>query len=197
MSENNDLKWSDPEVIDALKSGNAAEFADLVVTYQERLIIAACSILDSPEDAEEAVQDSFLKAYHALEDFRNESHIFTWLYRITLNQAKNRQLQLKKEFKLQSLQKLINTVDSSCLHIPVSQQPHNMFYDQEIDCILKKIIAQLPRAMRSCAELRFINEYGYEEIAKIVKCPPGTVKSRLARARNRIKASAKKYQKEL
>jgi len=199
MSSIKDLQWDLPAIVDKIKSGENSDFNDLADFYRIKLVRLANSLLDSNSDAEEVVQDATLSAYRNLPKFRCEAHIYTWLYRIVVNQANNRKKQLKKHKKLQSLQQLPEFCHTHEPHlqVPDSQLPHYRMYQREFRQTMLKLINQLPPPMQTVSRLRFIEQYSYEEIARTLHCAPGTVKSRLSRARQLIKYLIIKHQDDL
>ena len=190
MKSIKNLQWEHSATVDQIKSGKSSDFNNLADLYRQKLLQLANSLLDSNSDAEEVVQDATLRAYHNLPNFRCESHIYTWLYRIVINQARNRRKQLKKMQPLQQLPEYH-------LQAPDSHLPHNRIYQQEFRQTMLKIIAQLPQSMQVVARLRFVEQYSYEKIARTLHCAPGTVKSRLSRARQLIKYLIIKHQDDL
>lgn len=199
MSSIKDLQGDPPAIANKIQSSTDSEFNDLADFYYTRLVRLANLFLDSIPDAEEVVQDAALRAYRGLPKFRYEAHISTWLYRIVINQANNRRKQLKKYNIQQSLEQL-SAISSECepaLQVPESQLPYYRIYRREFMQTMHNIINQLPYSMQTVARLRFIEQYSYAAIARKLHCAPGTVKSRLSRARQLIKYLMIKHQDDL
>lgn len=171
-------------------------FDDIADYYYERLLMAAKAILRTKSDAEETVQDALLRAYHALPYFRNESHIFTWLYRIVINHAKSRKRQIDHKIPVIGLNKILNInltpTDQSVCCSPVYLPFYNLCR-REIAELVCKEIARLPGNMRQTAYLRYIKSFSYQQIARKMNCSVGTVKSRMARARKILQKKLAPY----
>ena len=171
-------------------------FDELANYYYEHLLKAAQAVLRSRSDAEETVQDTLLRAYHALPYFRNDSHIFTWLYRIVINQAKSRKRQNDHKIQNIGLKKILNinliSSERSCVCSPV-YLPFYHLCRREIAELLLKEISRLPANMRKTAYLRYIKSFSYQQIARKMNCSVGTVKSRMARARKILQKKLAPY----
>ena len=179
---------------------NKCAFDDIADYYYDRLLKAASSILHSQSDAEETVQDALLRAYRALPYFRNEANIFTWLYRIVLNQAKSRKQQNVHKLPDMGLKKILNINLISPMQSGYCSPVYLPFYHlcrRELMALVLKEIALLPESMKQTAYLRYIKSYNYPQIAKTLHCSNGTVKSRLARARKILQKKLAPYRYDL
>ncbi|MEO7623894.1 MAG: RNA polymerase sigma factor RpoE, partial [Gallionella sp.] len=159
----------------------------LVSKYQRKLGRLISRFVRDPAEAEDVTQDAFIKAYRALPGFRGESAFYTWLYRIGINTAKNYLLATKRRaptstsfdaeesesFEEASLLREVNT-------------PENELMSKQVVGVVQASLQQLPEDLRSALTLREIEGLSYEEIASVMNCPIGTVRSRIFRAREAI-----------
>ncbi|MFM8454296.1 MAG: sigma-70 family RNA polymerase sigma factor, partial [Gammaproteobacteria bacterium] len=159
---------------------------DLIVSkYQIRIYKIILKYIDNGSEALDVMQEAFLKAYQAMEFFRGESSLYTWLYRIAVNTAKNYTISNSKNSKTQSLDdemdfsiKKSNPKDSA--------SPENLLARDELEKILFEAIETLPQELKTAILLRELGGKSYEDISVIMDCPVGTVRSRIFRARETI-----------
>ncbi|MDD3118335.1 MAG: sigma-70 family RNA polymerase sigma factor [Victivallales bacterium] len=184
----------DRKLIAEFKSGNKKVFEVLVETYSAKLFQVAYGLLGSHEDAEEVVQDAFVRAFRALDKFRGESSLETWLHRIVVNLSRNRyhwnrrrgsELNLSISGHMPGLDDSDNPEDMS---IPdESQTPDGQLENNELECLVEKGIEDLPDNVRETMILRHVREMSYDDIAATLQCKIGTVKSRIARGREMLR----------
>lgn len=165
MSEKTDF-----ELVEAFKNGDVSGFNELVRRYQEKLYWNARRIIGRHEDADDVVQDVFVKVYEGLKDFRGESNFYTWLYRITINISLNalRKKRFKDFIPYDHIMEEIFRDDSKIVD-PLEQQ--------EYETILERAIKQLPAKQKVVFNMRYYDELPYEEIAKILKKSVGGSKA--------------------
>ena len=176
------------------------DFIDIIQLKREQLTAVAAAIVQTREDAEDVVQTALVKAYDSLKYFRNESQIFTWVYRIVINEAKNKYFQSKRFQGNVALDNLLNVDLSLSTEIPsssIASLPYCHLCRRELYKLLLRGVRSLPHNMRKAVYLRFFKDYSYEEIAARLHCSIGTVKSRLARGRSQLKKYLQQYQSEL
>lgn len=172
--------------------GDKAAFAILMLKYQGRISNVVSRYANNQSEIFDISQESFFKAYKAMAGFRGESSFYTWLYRIAMNTAKNNLERKKMRF----VDVDVNAVDVR--KTPMSFQssdfspPEEVLIQEELGLIISQAIEQLPEKLRTPFIL-FENEgHSYIEIAQIMSCPIGTVRSRLYRARKKIESQLEK-----
>jgi RNA polymerase sigma-70 factor (ECF subfamily) len=157
-----------------------------VLKYQHRIVHLVNRYVKDPSEAQDVAQDTFLKAYRALGDFRGESAFYTWLYRIAINTAKNYLLSRSRryfdyEVDIQDAEQVENAAQLKDL-----DSPDNLLMNDQIIQVITAAIETLPEEMRIAISLRELEGMSYEEIAEAMDCPIGTVRSRIFRAREAI-----------
>lgn len=171
----------DHELVERARAGERAAFDLLVARYQRRLLRLVLRLLRDQAEAEDVVQETFLKAYRALPRFRGEAAFYTWLYRIALNGARNAILRRRLRGAPQG-------VVPSQLPAPLPEigTPESMLLSKQVMLAIDAALEALPLELRTAIVLREIEGLSYEEIAQIMECPLGTVRSRIFRAREAI-----------
>ena len=187
-------KTRDEALLKAFRSGDDTAFDGLIGLYSAKLYKVAYAILGSRQDAEEVVQDTFLRAYRALQAFRGDSSLETWLHRITLNLARNKyQWNHRRGSGLNvSLTAGDGPDDDSGpgneQDVPDRRMEPDLVLEQnEIGTNIMKALNSLPDNLRETMVLRHVNDMPYEEIAQKLDCKVGTVKSRLSRGREMLR----------
>lgn len=177
----------DQQLVERVQNGDKQAFDLLVIKYQRKLARLLSHFIRDAAEVEDVTQEAFIKAYRALPSFRGDSAFYTWLYRIGINTAKNflvsqgRKVQIlegvdgedAEDFEDNSLLKEVNTPESELISKQIAQT-------------VSKSLDSLPEELRSAIVLREIDGLSYEEIANIMNCPIGTVRSRIFRAREAI-----------
>jgi RNA polymerase sigma-70 factor (ECF subfamily) len=169
-----------------VQQGDKTAFDLLVLKYQHRIVHLVNRYVKDPSEAQDVAQDTFLKAYRALGDFRGESAFYTWLYRIAINTAKNYLLSRSRryfdyEVDIQDAEQVENAAQLKDL-----DSPDNLLMNDQIIQVITAAIETLPEEMRIAISLRELEGMSYEEIAEAMDCPIGTVRSRIFRAREAI-----------
>ncbi len=179
-------KNPDKVLVRRVQQGEKEAFDLLVLKYQHRLIKLISRYIRDSAEVYDVAQDSFLKAYRALPNFRGDSAFYTWLYRIAINTAKNHLVS-------QSRRPPDSDVDSSEAEqfdgesdLKEYATPERMLLKEEIERTVIDAIDQLPPDLRTAITLRELEGMSYEEIAQTMDCPIGTVRSRIFRAREAI-----------
>ncbi len=180
----------DLSLIDRFKGGDQSAFEQLVLKYQDKIYNLCRYMLGNTHDAEDAAQDTFIKAYRNLNNFRPEASFYTWLYRIAVNTC----LDYKKRPFFESLFRKSDEDEDYILE-PVSDEPspEKLYESKQIGLALLKSIGQLPLKLRTVIILKEIEGLSYEEIAEVLDISVGTVKSRISRAREELKVLMKNY----
>ncbi len=179
-------KNPDKVLVRRVQQGEKEAFDLLVLKYQHRLIKLISRYIRDSAEVYDVAQESFLKAYRALPNFRGDSAFYTWLYRIAINTAKNHLVS-------QSRRPPDSDVDSSEAEqfdgeseLKEYATPERMLLKEEIERTVIDAIEQLPPDLRTAITLRELEGMSYEEIAQTMDCPIGTVRSRIFRAREAI-----------
>ena len=179
----------DTTLISRFKNGDKSAFEEIVVKYKDKIYNLCRHMLRDPQNAEDAAQDVFLKAYQALPKFQPEASLYTWLYRIATNTC----IDYKRKPLLESLfggpegeERIIHDRASD------EPSPERLYESKEIDRALHECLEKLSPKLRAIIILLEIEELSYEEIAETLDISLGTVKSRIARAREDLKKSMKK-----
>lgn len=191
------MKISDNEIIDAFKKGDTAIYTKLIERHFNKAYQIAYGILRQHEDAEEVVQDSFVKMHKVLHDFRGDSHFTTWMYRIVTNYAKNRYRWNKRRGskKNVSINAPIDGGDSGdlVLELPGKEMnPNKASSYNELEKGVYQHLQDISPLYREVLILRNLDGLSYEEISTILDCKIGTVKSRIARGRDELRRRLKK-----
>ena len=179
----------DQQLVERAQRGDKRAFELLVLKYQRKLGRLLSRLVRDPGEVEDVTQEAFIKAYRALPNFRGESAFYTWLYRIAINTAKNylvalgRRAPTSTEFDHEEAESF---EDAEALRD--SATPEGELLGREIAATVNKAMEALPDDLRTAITLREIEGLSYEEIATVMNCPIGTVRSRILRAREAIAA---------
>jgi len=177
----------DAELVKAFQSGNRAAFDKLVLRHKDRVFNLCYRFMGDYQEADDSAQDVFVKVFRSLKRFRLESSFSTWLYRIAVNTCKNRLKSMEYRFRKKIVQLDSSEVPGECVH-PIktadeSQSPGAELEKKEMLKAVQKAIDSLPAGQKEVVVLRDIEGLSYEEITNITGYKPGTLKSKLARAR--------------
>lgn len=180
---------ADKQLVERVQRGDKKAFDLLVLKYQHRIIKLVSRYIRDPSDAMDVAQDAFLKAYRALPNFRGDSAFYTWLYRIAINTAKN-YLVMQSRHVLEAETTLPSNEESEQFGLESTLKeystPENLLLTDEIQATIVAAIDDLPDDLRTAILLREVEGLSYEEIANVMGCPVGTVRSRIFRAREAI-----------
>jgi RNA polymerase sigma-70 factor (ECF subfamily) len=179
------LSDGDDKLVKRAKKGDSRAFDLLVLKYQGRVAQLVSRYLNQSAEVEDVTQEAFIKAYRALPNFRGDSAFYTWLYRIAANAAKNHLVALgRRPTSDMALD------DSEVFDVPVRlkdhQSPDEVVMGLELEALISRTIEELPVELRAALKLREFEGLSYEEIADVLECPIGTVRSRIFRAREAI-----------
>jgi RNA polymerase sigma-70 factor (ECF subfamily) len=177
----------DQLLVERVRDGDKQAFDMLVAKYQRRLMRLLSRIVHDPAEAEDVVQETFIKAYRALRHFRGDSAFYTWLYRIGINTAKNH-LATQGRRALTSADADHEQAEgfNDGEHLRDINTPESMLASKQIAQTVNAAMDALPVDLRTAIALREIEGLSYEEISDIMACPIGTVRSRIFRAREVI-----------
>ena len=177
----------DQQLVERAQRGDKRAFELLVEKYQRKLARLVSRLVRDPGEVEDVTQEAFIKAYRALPSFRGDSAFYTWLYRIGINTAKNylaalgRRAPTSTDVEAEEAEgfeggELLRDINS----------PESLLLTKEIGNTVNAAIESLPEELRSAIQLRELEGMSYEEIATLMDCPIGTVRSRIFRAREAI-----------
>ena len=180
--------FDEKKLVEQSSSGDREAFRGLVERYQGRVLRLVKNVVRSQEDAEDIVQESFVKAYVSLESFRGQSSFYTWLYRIAFNMA----IDFKRKVARRGGDPVeLKEVDKSkhLGSVPVIELPSDSMTRKEQSHFIMKALSELSEEHRAVVVLREVDGMSYEEIAKITGVTKGTIMSRLHYARKRLQGS--------
>ena len=181
----------DKEIIERVKGGDKKAYDLLVLKYQQRVINLISRFVKNHSDALDVSQETFIKAYRALPNFRGDSAFYTWLYRIAVNTAKNHlTVQSRKITKSDYDVADIEQIEGN-MSLTEQTTPESLLAKDELQETILKTIENLPEDLKSAIMLREIEGLSYEGIAEVMECPVGTVRSRIFRAREMIDSKIK------
>jgi RNA polymerase sigma-70 factor (ECF subfamily) len=181
-------------LVQAAKGGDVAAFEELVKRYDRNVFRIAQHITQNREDAEDVVQDAFLKAYQNLEQFQGQSKFYTWLVRIAVNEALMR-LRRRRPERMVSLDEDVKTEDDSVPREVAdwAPNPEQLYNQSELKDILTRTIQGLPPSFRTVFVLRDVEGLSTEEAAEALDLSIPAVKSRLLRARLQLRERLSRY----
>jgi RNA polymerase sigma factor RpoE len=177
----------DQLLVERAQGGDQHAFDQLVSKYQRKLGRLLSRFIRDPSEVEDVTQEAFIKAYRALPKFRGDSAFYTWLYRIGINTAKNylvsqgRRAPTSTEYDAEEAESFEDASQLRDINTPES-----LLLSKQIGQTVNAAIDALPEELRSAIVLREIEGHSYEEIASMMDCPIGTVRSRIFRAREAV-----------
>ncbi|MFM5642366.1 RNA polymerase sigma factor RpoE [Aeromonas veronii] len=183
MSDQNLL---DEQLVERVQRGDKAAFNLLVKKYQHKVVNLVARYVNNPGDVPDVAQEAFIKAYRALPTFRGESAFYTWLYRIAVNTAKNYLTSQGRRPPSSDVEADEAESYGGGEALQEVSTPENLALTDEIKRTVFSAIEALPEDLRTAITLRELEGLSYEEIAEIMDCPVGTVRSRIFRAREAI-----------
>ncbi|PKM36068.1 MAG: RNA polymerase sigma factor RpoE [Gammaproteobacteria bacterium HGW-Gammaproteobacteria-10] len=176
----------DKDLVLRVQQGDKSAFDLLAIKYQYKIVQLVNRYVKDPSEAQDVAQESFIKAYRAIGNFRGDSAFYTWLYRIAINTAKNYLVARSRrssdyEIDIDDAEQIQNAPELKGM-----DTPEQHLLNEEILETIKAAIEKLPEEMRIAITLREFEGMSYEEIAEAMECPVGTVRSRIFRAREAI-----------
>lgn len=176
----------DQELVVRVQQGDKKAFDMLVLKYQLRVSKLVARFLRNQSDVPDVVQDAFIKAYRALPNFRGDSAFYTWLYRIAINTAKNHLVAQSRKSPANSIDAQEAEDYGASEWLKEYASPEREALASELEMTIHQAMGDLPSDLREAITLREIEGLSYEEIAAVMDCPIGTVRSRIFRAREAI-----------
>lgn len=182
----------DLALVRRVQKGEKRAFDLLVKKYQSRLLNLIGRFVYDPMAREDVAQEAFIKAYRALGNFRGDSAFYTWLYRIAVNTAKNHLMSMGRRPPGQDVDVDDVAAGQSNLLQEINTPESALMNDQLIG-VIRETIASLPDGLKEAIQYRELDGMSYEEIAEVMGCPIGTVRSRIFRARDAIELAMQPY----
>lgn len=186
---------SDLMLVERTVAGDQKAFELLVIKYQRRIERLIGRMVRDVDLVEDIAQETFIRAYRALHQFRGEAQFYTWLYRIAVNTAKKALVDLKRNpVMTESAFRAADEEDETSSvgnELTAEETPESVLAAKEIAAAVNSAMEALPEDLRQAVTLREIEGLSYEEIAEVMNCPIGTVRSRIFRAREAISAKVK------
>jgi len=177
----------DLELVQRVQRGDKTAFDLLVLKYQHRIGAVIGRFVPDYAESQDIAQESFIRAYRAIANFRGDSQFYTWLYRIAVNTAKNHLVAMKRRPPTSDVE-AEDAEHFSGGRMQDNDTPEHELLREEIAREVSQTVAALPEELRQAITLREMDGLSYEEIAEAMDCPIGTVRSRIFRAREAIDA---------
>ena len=177
---------TDKQLVARVQKGDSRAFDMLVLKYQHRIFGLISRYVHDADEVQDVAQEAFIKAYRALPRFRGDSAFYTWLYRIAINTAKNHLVSRSRRPPGSDVdvEDAEYYVSGGALH--EIETPESALFGSELKEVVERAIRDLPEDLRTAVTLREFDGLSYEDIADIMDCPVGTVRSRIFRAREAI-----------
>lgn len=179
-------KETDQQLVERVKRGDKRAFDLLVLKYQHKIVGLISRYLRDQDEVVDVTQEAFVKAYRALPRFRGDSAFYTWLYRIAINTAKNHLVSKSRRPPDTDLDIDEGEFQDNSAVLRDIENPENRLATDELESVVYKAIDDLPEELKVAVTLREFEGLSYEEIAEVMECPVGTVRSRIFRAREAI-----------
>jgi RNA polymerase sigma-70 factor (ECF subfamily) len=189
MNGKDEPEARDDDLIRATIGGDDEAFRVLVERYKARAFGVVVGIVGNRDDALDVVQDSFVKAFYKLKEFRFGSNFYTWFYRLLVNQAIDRWRKVSRSAEVPFDEGWLTEETTPPESFSHPATPEDLFANRELGEALHKAVAALSEHHRAVILLREVEGMAYEDIAKTLKCSIGTVMSRLHYAREKLKAA--------
>ncbi len=179
-------KDTDQELVRRVQSGDKSAFDLLFSRYQQKIINLISRYVKDNSEVQDVAQEAFIKAFRALPRFRGESAFYTWLYRIAINTAKNHLVSRGRRPPNTDVDIDDAELNPTSTVLQEAESPEAALARDQLSSGIDAAIAELPEDLRSAVTLREFDGLSYEQIAEIMDCPVGTVRSRIFRARESI-----------
>ncbi len=176
----------DRALVERVQKGDKRAFDLLVIKYQHRVLAVVNRFVRDAAEAQDVAQDAFIKAYRALPNFRGDSAFYTWIYRIAINTAKNYLVARNRRPPSSDVELEDAEFFSGSDAMREMNTPEHNFLRDELQREIEQAFSNLPADLRTAITLRELDGLSYEEIAIVMNCPVGTVRSRIFRAREAI-----------
>lgn len=192
--KNEQPKISDDQLVARVQKGDKSAFDLLVLKHQFKVHAIVSRYVKDFDEVNDVVQETFIKAYRALENFRSESAFYTWLYRIAVNTSKNYLLARNRRPPSFDLDLDDSEYIEQNSQLQNHDSPDNILAKNELEKVINISIKELPADLRTVLMLREFEDLSYEQISDIMGCPVGTVRSRIFRAREVLEEKIKEME---
>jgi len=181
----------DKQLVERVQRGDQRAYDLLVLKYQHKIFGLISRYVKDHDEIQDVAQEAFIKAYRALPNFRGESAFYTWLYRIAINTAKN--YLVSRSRRPPSVDVDVSDAEfyDGASGLRDTDNPENVLFGNELKAVVDTAIAALPEDLRTALTLREFDGLSYEDIADVMDCPVGTVRSRIFRAREAVDEKVK------
>ena len=179
---------SDRELVERVQRGERKAFDLLMLKYQHRIAKLIARYVQDPADVLDIAQEAFMKAYRAIPKFRGDSAFYTWMYRIAINTAKNHLAAQARRPRDSGIDVTDAEQLDGAVDLKEAATPEGLALAEEIQWTVAAAIEALPEDLKVAVSLRELEGLSYEDIARVMECPVGTVRSRIFRAREAINA---------
>ena len=179
---------SDRDLVERVQRGERRAFDLLMLKYQHRIAKLIARYVQDPADVLDVAQEAFMKAYRAIPKFRGDSAFYTWMYRIAINTAKNHLAAQARRPRDSGVDVTDAEQFDGAADLKETATPEGLALTEEIQRTVAAAIEALPEDLKVAVSLRELEGLSYEEIAQVMECPVGTVRSRIFRAREAINA---------
>ncbi|OUS17154.1 RNA polymerase sigma factor RpoE [Gammaproteobacteria bacterium 50_400_T64] len=190
MAANKDTD-TDKQLVARVQKGDKRAFDLLVIKYQHKVAAIVSRYIYDREEVKDIVQEAFIKAYRAIGSFRGDSQFYTWLYRIAVNTAKNFLVSRSRRPPASDIEVEDAEFFTGADKLRDVASPENLAFRDELQQVVDNAIQSLPEDLRTAVSLRELDGLSYEDIANVMDCPVGTVRSRIFRAREAIDKQVK------
>lgn len=181
-----DQQQTDRQLVARVQKGDRRAFDLLVIKYQHRILALVGRFVPDFAEAQDVTQEAFIKAYRALPGFRGESQFYTWMYRIAVNTAKNYLVSRGRKTPTRDIDLEDAEFFADEANMRDIETPDGLLQRDQLQKVVFDAIEALPEELRMAVTLRELEGLSYEEIAEVMECPIGTVRSRIFRAREAI-----------
>lgn len=182
------LRQQTAQTVQSATNGDIAAFEQLLLMYQDRVYSLSLRLTGSAQDAEDLAQEVFVKAYRYISTFRSDSDFGTWLHRIAVNTWLNQRRKIQPKYAYSFDEPIVSDEGEIRREVAdFSGEPESVYFSSQIGERLQRALESLPKDQKAAILLREVEDYSYEEIAEIMQCSIGTVRSRLSRARGALK----------
>ena len=177
---------NDKELVKRAQKGDKTAFNALVTKYQIKVVNLVTRYVKDNDEAQDVAQEAFIKAYRGINKFRGDSAFYTWLYRIAINSAKNYLVSQSRKTPAYAVDVEDAEYMESATALKEFSTPEGQMLTDEIETTVYNAIKELPEDLKTAITLRELEGMSYDEIADVMQCPIGTVRSRIFRAREAI-----------
>ena len=183
---------TDQQLVARVQKGDSRAFDMLVLKYQHKIFSLISRYVRDADEVQDVAQEAFIKAYRSLPGFRGDSAFYTWLYRIAINTAKNHLVSRSRRPPGSDVELEDAEYFESGGGLRTIETPENALFGAELKAVVQDAISALSEDLRTAITLREFDGLSYEDIADIMDCPVGTVRSRISRAREAIDVLVRK-----